>query len=83
MFTAGSIMSFARNTLLTLCTLACCAGALAGQAPLGSVDGHVVNGVTQHPIGQALVLLNEAGRQVTTDLSGRFHLEDVPPGVYA
>ncbi len=59
--------------------------AFAPGAPLSAQDGRIEGTVVvgQVPVDDADVTLTGQGRRVRVDGSGRFALEDVPPGIYA
>jgi len=56
--------------------------ATRGAEGRGSVEGVVYDSIRGEPLDDARVVLWETTFQTTTDSSGRFRIDDVPPGRY-
>ncbi|MBK5293401.1 MAG: carboxypeptidase regulatory-like domain-containing protein [Acidobacteriia bacterium] len=75
------------RTALLLIGCLCWAQLAQQPAGNGSVEGRVINRVTQEPLRKATVRLANSGRgiqmyEASTDASGNFRIEHVPPGTY-
>jgi iron complex outermembrane receptor protein len=54
----------------------------ADGAQANALSGRLVNAVSGDPVQAATVVVEELRREATTDASGAFRFDDVPPGLY-
>jgi hypothetical protein len=52
------------------------------EQPRGAVAGLIMDAITERPVAGADVVLAGTGLSAKADASGRYRLENVPPGVY-
>lgn len=78
------VLAFALTLLLTACqtTETQSIIEIPPSDTRATITGTVVDSLTEEPLDSVTVSYRGANRTLATDASGRFKLEDVPPGVY-